>query len=83
VQSKTFAAVTGLGYDTVSTPSGTRTRVLVTNTNDAVTAVGQYSLQSPIGVHYLAWILWAQSTAVVWWGAESTHESGLEVAFQW
>ena len=83
VQSKTFAAVTGIGYDTVATPSGTRTRVLVTNTNDAVTAVGQYSLQSPIGVHYLAWVLWAQSTAVVWWGAESTHESGLEVAFQW
>jgi hypothetical protein len=82
VQTKTFAAVTGIGFDTVATPSGTRTRVLSTNTNDAVTANGQYSLRSPIGVHYLAWIIWASNTAVVWWGAEAIHESGLEIAFQ-
>jgi hypothetical protein len=82
VQTKTFAAVTGIGFDTVGTPSGTRTRVLSTSVNDAVTANGQYSLQSPIGVHYLAWIIWASNVAVVWWGAQSTHESGLEIAFQ-
>jgi hypothetical protein len=83
VQTKTFVAVTGIGYDTVSTPSGTRTRVLSTNTNDIVTANGQYSLQSAIGVHYLAWIIYATNVAVVWWAAQSTHESGLEIAFQW
>jgi len=81
VQPKTFAAVTAVGLDTVSTPTGLRPRTLITQTADATETNGQASLQVPIGSHYLAWLIWASSTTVVWWGAQSVHESGLICEF--
>jgi hypothetical protein len=81
VQTKTFTAIASSNLDSVSSPSGARPQIKSTNTSDIEAAVGSANLRPGIGVHFVSWNIWADNVAVVWWAAQATHTSGLQVEF--